>query len=294
MALEMGMVRSADDTLDLRYGVLRPGAERFVVFLNGRTEWIEKYAYLPDDLSLPVDCGFLTFDHRGQGGSGGVRTHVSSYEVFARDAAAVIEKVVGSRPYAIVSHSMGALVALYGTLRGILAPRSLVLSSPLLGMPDKPIPRTVAGPLAKTLSLLRLGTVSTGGRGSLAAPFAENLYTHHAERYDVISKSPYGSTSPTFGWVAATFAATAACFDPRLLAGLTAPTLVLGGTKEGIVEFEAFHRWVQLASSAAKVEVQLKLVQGAKHELYSEIPEFYGQALAATRAWLAANTRKSK
>jgi hypothetical protein len=34
-------------------------------------------------------------------------------------------------------------------------------------------------------------------------------------------------------------------------------------------------------------DVQLRLVPGAKHELFSEVPEFYMPAIAATRAWLA-------
>ena len=41
------LTRDPADTLDLRYGVHFRGKgepKRFVVFLNGRTEWLEKYA----------------------------------------------------------------------------------------------------------------------------------------------------------------------------------------------------------------------------------------------------------
>jgi alpha-beta hydrolase superfamily lysophospholipase len=86
--------------------------------------------------------------------------------------------------------------------------------------------------------------------------------------------------------VAATFAAVAKCFDPQALRTLHVPTLLLAGTEETIVEFAAFHRWVQAASAHAKAEVQLRLIQGARHELFSEIPAFYEPAVAAVRHWL--------
>lgn len=281
-------VRDKDDRLDLRYGLFRGKAEprRFVVFMNGRTEWIEKYAYLARDLRLPDDCGFLTWDHRGQGASGGARAFVDAYDTYARDAAAVVESVVAGRPYALVTHSMGGLIGLYAVLRGYLKPSSLVLSSPLLGMPNAPVPRALARPIATMLTLARLGTVSTGAGSMGGIPFADNLYTHHADRYARMQATPYPVGGVTFGWVAATFKALSLCFDPTELASLAVPTLVLAGTKEGIVEYEAFRRWVQLAAANAAGEVQLKLVQGAKHELFSEIPEYYDQAVGAVRGWL--------
>ncbi len=286
--VQIATVRDLDDTLDLRYGLTRGAAapRRFVVFLNGRTEWLEKYHYLAPDLRLPGDCGFLTMDHRGQGASGGVRAYVDSYDTYARDTSAVIAKVCGDKPYALITHSMGGLIGLYGVLEGHLKPKTLVLSSPLLGMPNAPVPRPLARPVAAALTALRLGGVSSGAGGLGPIPFADNLYTHQAERYAAMLASPYPVGGATFGWVAATFKATLACFDPKLLATLRVPTLLLGGTKEGIVEYEAFHRWVRLASAHAAAEVQLCLVQGARHELFSEVPEYYDVATGAVRHWL--------
>ena len=286
----LGTVRDQDDTLDLRYGVLHSKQlpRRYVVFANGRTEWLEKYAYLAGDLQRPDDCAFLTWDHRGQGASGGVRGHVDSYRTFARDAAAVIAAVCGETPYALVTHSMGGLIGLYGILQGFLRPQTLVLSSPLLGMPNWPVPRSLAEPLTRFMTLLRLGARESGAGALGNTPFAGNRYTHYAARYAAMVASPYPVGSPTFSWVAATFAAIGVVFDPSALASLTVPTLVLGGTEESIVDYEAFYRWVRLASDTAKTDVQLRLVQGARHELFSETPVHYDIAVAAMRHWFKA------
>ncbi len=288
-ALDIRTIRDAKDQIDLRYGVQHPphgvAAKRWLVFANGRTEWLEKYAYLAKDLQLPSDCGFLTFDHRGQGASGGARAYVDSYDTFASDAAIVVDAVVGKAPYALLSHSMGGLVALYGVLKGQLRPESLVLSSPLLGMPNEPLPRPMARSLATFMRAASLGTMASGAGGYTHIPFEANRLTHHSELYRRMQNTPYPVPGATFSWIAATFAAIETCFSPKELARLTVPTLVLGGTKEAVVEFEAFRRWVQAASSASGTEVQLKLVPGARHELFSEIALYYEQALAAVREW---------
>ena len=81
--------RDNDNCLDLRYGTYPTNNKfsKYVLFANGRTEWIEKYNYLPESLDLPKDTGFVSWDHRGQGGSGGARAMVDSYDSYSKDAA---------------------------------------------------------------------------------------------------------------------------------------------------------------------------------------------------------------
>lgn len=286
---EIATVRDAADQLDLRYGVYRGSVapKRWMFFLNGRTEWIEKYSYLAVDLALPPDCGFVTMDHRGQGASGGARAFVERYDEYGSDAKVVIDAVTKGAPYVVLSHSMGGLIALHATLSGHLKPTSIVMSSPLLGLPNEPVPRPVARQVARLLTAFHLGTLSTGGGKFTKIPFEENILTHHADLYRRMQTSPYPVSSATFAWVAATFAACTRCFVATDLARLTMPVLVMGGTKEAVVEFESLHRWVQAATAHAPAEVQLKLVPGARHELFSELPEFYRPALGAVRDWFA-------
>jgi len=283
-------IRDGRDRLDLRYGVYYRGTgepRRYVLFLNGRTEWLEKYVYLPEDLGLPADTAFVSWDHRGQGGSGGARAYVDSYDSYAEDASRIVQRVVGDKPYVALSHSMGGLIALYATLTGRLKPEALVLSSPLLGLPNAPVPRSVARPLARLLTLCQLGTVSSGAGSFDTIPFEKNALTHDGDLYARMQRSPYKLPGATFGWVAASFKALDTCFSPASLQRLTTPTLVLGGSKDTVVDLAALPAWVQKASRFAKVDVQLCMVPGARHELLSETRDYYDVALAAIRGWLA-------
>jgi alpha-beta hydrolase superfamily lysophospholipase len=287
--IEFGTVRDANDTIDLRYGVRHATAgssDRFVVFFNGRTEWIEKYCYLADDLQLPAGTGFLTMDHRGQGASGGARAYVDDYGTFASDAAQVVNKVVGSKPYVILTHSMGGLVGLFATLTGKLTPKAMALSSPLLGMPEKPVPVKLARPLSSVITLAGLGKVSTGGGDYTKIPFERNELTHDAALYKRMQTSPYPVPGVTFGWVKATFAAIDQCFSPAALKNLSAPTLVMGGSAESVVDGTGFRRFVAVAAEHAPVDVQLRIFQGARHELFSEIDQYYDAAIKNAREWL--------
>ena len=71
----------------------------YIIFINGHGEYIEKYDYLPEDLKLPRNYGFLTWDHRGQGASDGEpRLHIESYDKFAKDAQFLVKTLVGNIP----------------------------------------------------------------------------------------------------------------------------------------------------------------------------------------------------
>lgn len=289
-AMVIRTTRDVADTLDLRYGVLYEGEgepSHYVVLLNGRTEWLEKYCYVLQDLGLPRSTALLTWDHRGQGASGGARSYVDDYESFATDAEKIVREVVGDKPYVVVAHSMGGLISLYATLSGRLKPRALVLASPLLGLPDQPVPRKAARPIARLLTRCFLGAVSTGSGNFTFIPFEMNRLTHSVEHYRRIQNAPYKSTGATFGWVWASFRAIDRCFEPEELAKLTVPTLVLGGSEESVVDASAFQAWVQVASAHAKAEVQLRILPGAKHELLAEIPSIYRQAIKIISTWIA-------
>lgn len=287
-SFRIGTTRDAADRTDLRYGILpaRTTAKRFVVFLNGRSEWIEKYEYLPHDLDLPADCGFLTMDHRGQGASGGARSFVDSYESYARDAAKVIKEQVGDLPYAVMAHSMGGLISLYATVHHHISPEVLVLGSPLLGMPQHPVPSPLAKPLSALLTRAGLGTVSSGGGSYTNRSFPDNELTHCIDRYTRMQASPYKIPGATFGWVSASFQAIAAIMQAERLGKLSVPTLIMAGTNETVVDPQGFRLFVERAASHAPAPVQLQVIPGAKHELFSEIPRLYTMTLGFTKSFM--------
>src|SRR5690606_28011730 len=87
------------------------------------------------------------------------------------------------------------------------------------------------------------------------------------------------------GWVAETFAALEAVFDPKTLATLKTPVLVMSGSKEMVVDPSGIYDWVRQASEKAQGKIRYRVINGAKHELLSEIDRFYLPALAAIKDW---------
>ena len=282
-------IRDSRDQIEIRYGhvpVETLATDRFAVLANGRTEFIEKYSYVAQDLQLPQNCGFLTWDHRGQGASGGARSWVASYDDYGLDAEKVISQVCGAKSHVVIAHSMGGLIALYATMKGYIKPKALILCSPLFGLPNLPVPRVLAKPTSKFFSHLRLGTMASGAGNHIKRPFALNNLTHSVERYSRMQETPWKCGSATFGWVDQTFEALAHVFDPSNLEKLRVPVLVIGGTAESVVDPDAFQRWIQLASRWSSAETELLLIPDARHELLSEIPKYYDRTISTIRRWL--------
>jgi len=286
-------VRDQNDTVNIRYGICgSEKAERIVFFLNGRTEWVEKYSYLPFDLKLPSNTAFVAIDHRGQGGSGGARAFVETYDDYASDLVAVVEKVAAGKPYAIVAHSMGCLIGLYATLMGKINPECLVLSSPLLGLPDEPVPKPIAKPLSKWLVSFGLANVSSGGGNFSRATFERNKLTHDVDLFRRMQNSPFKVPGATFGWVSATFSAVDAVFDEAKLKELRIPTLVLVGSEEEVVDTDSIRRWVRINSERSDANVSYHMIAGGRHELLSEVPVIYQQAITYIKGFLERNFLK--
>ena len=287
--MQFSTIRDHSDSLDLRYASAPESNEaisRYVVFLNGRTEWIEKYAYLVNDLNLDGRTGFLTMDHRGQGKSGGARAYVDSYDSYARDCAAVISHVVGNKPFTLIGHSMGCLIALYATLKGHVSPNGLILCSPLLGLPNWPVPRFFAKPSSKILNLVKLGSMHSGAGNHANEKFEANQLTHDVDKFEIIRKSPFPVPSATFGWVNATFEAINQVFLPENLKKLHVPVLIIIGSKETVVDPNAFQAWIQAATKESKSEIEYLIVPNGKHELLSEVPQYYAKALTGINGFL--------
>lgn len=276
------------DGIPIRFAFLRPKKEatQAVLILNGRSEWIEKYTDLADWMDLGDDTLWVTLDHRGQGDSGGPRAYVASYEDYALDAAAVMEAVAEDLPYAIVSHSMGGLIALYGTLHGQLQPRALGLSSPLLALPNAPLPRQLAKPIAQMIAKTRYAQQPTGAGTEKRRGFPGNPLTRSVTGFQRVSQSPYPYVSPTFGWVEATFAACDAIMEAEKIKNLKAPVRIIGGSHEKVIDPGGWSSWCMQASKETRTPIEFIRVTGGRHELLNEIPRIRQQAVNLIRTWL--------
>jgi alpha-beta hydrolase superfamily lysophospholipase len=100
-------------------------------------------------------CAVYGYDQRGHGRSGGIRTHVDSFDEFLDDLGAIHELVREEQaglPLTLVGHSMGGLIGLaYLALRRPTL-RSAIISAPALA-PDLAVPAWRAL-LARTLRRL--------------------------------------------------------------------------------------------------------------------------------------------
>jgi lysophospholipase len=277
----------------LRYGVsLPPGVTtehmaRFVVFMNGRTEWIEKYAHIPGDLQLEDDIGFLTWDHRGQGASGGERAFIESYGQYTDDAHRITQKICRNKPYIVIAHSMGGLIALHAAMQGLIRPAAMVLSSPLLGLPERPVPKFLARPLSRILSQLPATTRLSSGAGAFTkSPFEGNALTSDFDRYEMIKATPYPLGGVKFGWVNATFEAIAFVNEQKNLERFEIPTLVLTGSDERVVDPTGTQEWIDNVVKHSKARIEFDVIHGARHELFSETPAYYQKAIDLVRQFI--------
>ncbi len=273
----------------LRYGLYTSEEEtidRYVLFLNGHGEYIEKYDYLPDDLGLPEGVAFLTWDHRGQGASDGEpRSHVEDYDQLGKDAQFLIQKIVGKKPYTVIAHSMGGLIAVYSTMKGYLKPEKLLLSAPLFGV-QHVIPQIVGTLIGNVATRLGLGKVYFQRNPEAKMGFDNNLFTFSRERFDRRSKGPYGSEGVTFGWIKATGEAIAYVMKQDNLAHLKVPTKILYGDDERLVATSAIKIWTERANKYSKTKVECIELSDTRHEIFAEAPASYNLALELTRAGL--------
>lgn len=258
----------------------------FIVLVTGRSEFIEKYLYLPERLGLPNSFAFMTWDHRGQGDSSGIKSHIDSYDEYAEDAAFLVKQKIKNKPYIIVAHSMGGLISLYATCKGLLKPRSMVLCSPLFLLPGHPIPRPIAKLVSNTFKKIGAGTLSTGWVVKGEPQFYDNTLTTSYKGFLRSMTSKYASLPPTMSWVAASFAATEHIFSQDALKKITCPTLVLAGSDEKVVAFEGFSKWIQKARLNVKSQLSFQVIHSARHELLNENIKNKSFAITTIKSWI--------
>lgn len=125
-------------------------AQASVIFLNGRTEFIEKYDPMFTSLydqswatsdeqtlsDLPVD--FYAMDHEGQGLSGGLKSHIDDYDIFVENLHALFTRIKKlknpQKPIFLMAHSMGGLIATRFAQTYPELVDGLILGSPMFGM----------------------------------------------------------------------------------------------------------------------------------------------------------------
>jgi lysophospholipase len=249
-----------------------------ILLLNGRGDFIEKYAETLHDL-VDAGWGVATCDWRGQGLSGRLgdtpeKGHCDSFAPWLDDLGGLIAWFQGelSGPYFAIGHSMGGHLLLRHLAREPGDFARVALVSPMLGMLAPPWGPRAAEVAARIKTLLGQGGdyIAGGGPRIKAAPGSERqlLLTSDPERYGDeawwAEQSPAVSMgSATWGWLAAAFASLAVV--RRQLAKVTTPLLVLIPANDRLVDNAATRAAVQVLPDA-----RLEVFEGAGHELLRE------------------------
>ncbi|MDF2231652.1 alpha/beta hydrolase [Albimonas sp. CAU 1670] len=261
------------------------GADRGLVLLfPGRTEYLEKYAGVVARLRAR---GFAvaSLDWRGQGLSDRAVPrlgHVGRFAEFQADVRALLgwpEVAAHPGPRVLLCHSMGGCIGLRaihdGALTGEHAPAAAIFSAPMWGL-SLGGAALFARPLARLAA--RLGFARRAARPGpadstyvLDEPFRNNVLTtdeRHWDRFVAQAKAHRELTlaSPTFGWVDAAFAETAALSraDP---AGV--PRLLLLGSDEAVVDPEP----IRAHAARSRGEATLAEIRQGRHETLMEDPD---------------------
>lgn len=246
----------------------------------GRTEYIEKYGRMITDLQS-YGYSVLVIDWRGQGladrtTADPMTGHVVRYSDFQKDVAAMIDaaELLGfPKPWQLLGHSMGACIGLRSVLNG-LPVSACAFTGPMWDVNLPRLKRAAAWPVSWAAQVLgRANGYAPGANREsyvLNTRFEDNKLTSDPEMYAYFVRQAkalhhHQLGGPSIGWVRATLTET------RALAELPAPTtpcVTFCGQDDQIVGLRAVKNRLSCWPGA-----KLRMISGAKHDLFSEIPQ---------------------
>ena len=278
------------DGLSIRYGIWPSAKGRCrgsVLLLNGRKEFLEKYAETISDLKAR-DFTVFSFDWRGQGLSSRLladrlKGHVRSYADYLQDLNQFITQFVlpaGKRPLVIVAHSMGAHIALRFLQQQPGTVDRAVLTSPMIDIRTAPYPRILAGVIARIALFAGLSETylpGATGRSALRRSFEGNPLTSDPLRFaverDAVNRNPVLALGgPTFGWLAATLESVALIQRNGFLERITIPLLMIAAGRDAVVCEKAQHR-----ACSTMPRCRFFLLEDARHEVLMECDRLRGE-----------------
>ena len=250
-----------------------------VVFLTGRTEFLEKVA-VPAAAFVQRGFSVLSWDWRGQGlssrqASPALKGHVEDFAEFQTDLDAILatepaRRLTGKR--LIVAHSMGGCIAAQALARPKVVSTidAAILCAPMLGIAMHPVMRAAAAVAVRVGLLLGKGD-SWPPFGDVKTPYVltdpeDNVLTSDtsimAWMAQVARDHPESALAmPTLQWFKA---ANDAMRAVKLHPAPSVPTLCLLGERERVVDYEA------VEAGARRMQARLEHLKYAQHELFIE------------------------
>ena len=256
------------------------GARGTVLIFPGRTEYIEKYGVVANELARR-GMASLAIDWRGQGLADRLIDdrmigHVDSFTDYQKDVSAVMRtaRELGlPRPYFLLAHSMGGCIGLRAVMEG-LPVQAAAFTGPMWGIYVKPQLRTIASILASVMPRIGRGNQlppgSTADPYVLTAPFDDNMLTTDPAMFDIMrdqltAHPELALGGPSYVWLREALAET------KHLASRAAPALPAVtwlGSNERIVLVSRIHERMENWKGG-----RLEVVEGGEHELLLERPD---------------------
>lgn len=277
-----GYFKTADH-LKIRWALKKAavGKERGTVLLvGGRTEFIEKYSEVAEDLAAR---GFMTFsmDWRGQGGSSRLlsnpqKGHVGHFEDYLDDLHQFVTEIVSpaaTLPLVLLAHSMGGHLGLRYIQQFPRVFERAVLSSPMV---DIAFPRPMMAPVRILCRLMVSAgykdtyAPGTGDYVKRAQRFTGNRLTSDRKRFErtvrwIRSRSELALSGVTFGWLDAAFNSIQEAAAPGRVEAVDIPFLVICALKDTVVSVQA-----QQQLCRRNPLCRLVTVEDGRHEILME------------------------
>jgi lysophospholipase len=260
-----------------------PEARGLCLLLNGQTEFIEKYFEVIDELRAR-GLTVITFDWRGQGGSGRLlpdptKAHIEDFAAYDQDLAIVMRELVAPlaaehelRPLAL-AHSMGGHILLR-RLHDMAGEFSgAVFSAPMLGINPRGTPWWVVEKIAAHLNRNAPSTDFVWGmaaRDQRYLPFAQQIVTSDPMRYArnqalLAAQPDLRLNGPTWGWLGAAMRSIALLRRPGYAEAIETECLFFGAGHDRVCETRDVAAFAARMPHARFVEIA-----AAEHEILME------------------------
>ncbi|MCY4445612.1 MAG: alpha/beta hydrolase [Rhodobacteraceae bacterium] len=276
---------TTSDNIRIRVAIWSGGTKGTILILNGRNEFVEKYAHLALTMQ---NRGYtvITHDWRGQGLSDRIHSnpkmcHVNRFEDFQIDLASVLRcfnHQFPPAPHYILAHSMGCCIGLRALMNGISIPVSAcAFSAPMWKIAKATF---LARRFVSLINLLGQGHKFIQGAGPESLlnttephnnPLTSCPETFLFLRNQVNTQPEVSLGGPSWNWAYQAF------LETEKLMNLSPPkhnSLVLVAGNDEIVDNRAAYQFCAQWPQSHLVEMK-----NAKHELLKERQPLRDEAL---------------
>lgn len=272
---------ATSDNQFIRYGIWyshKANKRGSVILLNGRREFMEKYAETIRELN---QRGFdvYSLDWRGQGLSSRMLANrhkgfIKNYNNYLNDLNLFVSKIVQSdaaNPLVILAHSMGGHIALRFIHEHPEIADKVVLVSPMIDILTWPLPGWLVRLITRVAIKAGLDHAYVIGSDDYTVEkFKGNRLTSDPERFrdenKAISENPdLALGGVTYGWLSATFESIDILSEPDFAKKISTPILIASAGCDRVVSIKAQKTICSLLPNCRFVEIT-----GARHEILKE------------------------